>query len=253
MKARTKLAWTRTEWEANDEPAKTIFLSPCLSLCLTLCLSLFLCLSLSRCLSVRPSVRLCVCLCLSVSVCVCLCLSVSVCVCLCLSVCVCLSVCLRRLSVHYDNVMFVRSTCGRLRGTRSLLAVRAPPAFLPVWGNDAFRKRAVSTQSTAVPKGDRGDFHHRSCALHELSWRTAFQTAKAKRGAYRTAQSRGAHVSSGDMLRSWLFVVIVTSHHVFLSTRVHDHVQQVSRFVRREIGDVGNRQNVQRDSSNVED
>ena len=42
-------------------------------------------------------------------------------------------------------------------------------------------------------------------------------------------------------------------HHVFLSTRVHDHIQQVTRFVRREIGVVANRQSVQRKSRNITD
>ena len=42
-----------------------------------------------------------------------------------------------------------------------------PTALLPVWGNDAF-ERAVSTQPAVVPTGERGDLHHRSCALHGL-------------------------------------------------------------------------------------
>ena len=49
-----------------------------------------------------------------------------------------------------------------------------PTALLPVWGNDAF-ERAVSTQSTEVPTGKRGDLHQRSCALHGLSWRTSIR------------------------------------------------------------------------------
>ena len=41
-------------------------------------------------------------------------------------------------------------------------------------------------------------------------------------------------------------------HHVFRSTRVHDHIQQVTRFVRRERV-VANRQSVQPESRNTTD
>ena len=88
---------------------------------------------------------------------------------------------------------------------------------------------------------------HQSCQLHHLviAPSTHHKTAMSSPVALCKRTWAGFNNGSPRLLQS------AKRHHVFLSTRVHDHIPQVSRFVKRDIRVVANRQSVRRDSRNV--
>ena len=112
-------------------------------------------------------------------------------------------------------------------------------------GKSDFRSRQVgSTQCTQFahetgPRASCGQLHHLIIApsTHHKAARNSHVVTS------RTAQSNLSR------FQQWLTQTL----HVFLSTRVHDHLQQVTRSVIREIGVVANRQSVQRESRNITD
>ena len=133
-------------------------------------------------LHLRTKTCVSVCLCVSVSVCVCVCVSVSVrvcvCVCVCLSLFVYLSVyrvslsvslCVSEASEAY--IMTMSCSCDELvSGTRnsgSLCSVRPPRRSCQCGAMMPSENGALNSIHCGTER-DRGDLHHRSCALHEL-------------------------------------------------------------------------------------
>ena len=93
---------------------------------------------------------------------------------------------------------------------------------------------------------------HQNCQLHHLIIAPSTHHEIARNSHVVTSRTAQSNLSR---FQHWLTQTfpLCQRHHVFLSTRVHDHIRQVTRFVRREIGVVANRQGVQRESRNMTD
>ena len=88
---------------------------------------------------------------------------------------------------------------------------------------------------------------HQSCQLHHLI--IAPSTHHKTAMSFVTSRTTQSNLNS---FQHWLTQTFCQRHHVFLETNVHDHIQQVTRFVRGEIGVVPKRQSVQREPTRVE-
>ena len=86
---------------------------------------------------------------------------------------------------------------------------------------------------------------HQSCQLHHLIIAPSTHHKTARNAHVVGSRTAQANLSKFQQWLTQTFPVC-QRRHVFLSTIVHDHIQQFSRFVRRKIGVVANRQNVQR-------